>query len=128
MFRPPKMVSYRVPDLPRAREWYSRVLGHPPAFDSPMASVFAVGDSSLTLLPLPEGGEAKAAAGNKDFQIFYFYPDDVAGLHAEFSAKGLPVTALRVTIYGMKEFELRDPDGYWLWFGQDTNEPATVRE
>jgi catechol 2,3-dioxygenase-like lactoylglutathione lyase family enzyme len=30
---------------------------------------------------------------------------------------GLPVTELRVTGYGMKEFELRDPDNYWLRAG-----------
>jgi catechol 2,3-dioxygenase-like lactoylglutathione lyase family enzyme len=64
----------------------------------------------------------------KDFQIYYFYPDDVAALHAAWKSKGLAVTDLRVAIYGMKEFELRDPDGYWLWFGQSTNEPATVTE
>ena len=64
----------------------------------------------------------------KDFQIFYFYPDDVVALHAGWKAAGLDVTDLRVTIYGMKEFELRDPDGYWLWFGQDTDEAPTVTE
>jgi len=64
----------------------------------------------------------------KDFQIFYFYPDDIVAQHTAWKAKGLPVTDLRVTTYGMKEFELRDPDGYWLWFGQSTTEPATVTE
>jgi catechol 2,3-dioxygenase-like lactoylglutathione lyase family enzyme len=64
----------------------------------------------------------------KDFQVYYFYPDDVAALHAAWKSKGLPVTDLRVTVYGMKEFELRDPDGYWLWFGQSSSEPATVAE
>jgi catechol 2,3-dioxygenase-like lactoylglutathione lyase family enzyme len=64
----------------------------------------------------------------KDFQIFYIYPDDVRALHAEFTGKGLPVTDLRVTVYGMREFELRDPDGYWLWFGEDTSDPPTVIE
>jgi catechol 2,3-dioxygenase-like lactoylglutathione lyase family enzyme len=64
----------------------------------------------------------------KDFQVYYFYPDDVTALHGAWKSKGLPVTDLRVTLYGMKEFELRDPDGYWLWFGQSTNESATVRE
>jgi hypothetical protein len=33
-----------------------------------------------------------------------------------------------VTGYGMKEFELRDPDDIWLWFGQDTTEPPTLTE
>ncbi|MBN8920380.1 MAG: VOC family protein [Rhizobiales bacterium] len=63
-----------------------------------------------------------------DFQIFYFYPDDVGALHAAWRSAGLNVGALRVTRYGMKEFELRDPDGYWLWFGQNTDEPPTVTE
>ena len=64
----------------------------------------------------------------KDFQIYYFYPDDVLALHTDWKRKGLPVTALRVTNYGMREFELRDPEGYWLWFGQPTKDPATVIE
>ncbi len=38
---------------------------------------------------------------------------------------GLSVSELRVTDYRMKEFELRDPDGYWLWFGQETSDPPT---
>ena len=68
------------------------------------------------------------AARAKDFQIFYFYPNDVAALHATWKAASLEVGELRVAIYGMKEFELRDPDGYWLWFGESTNEPPTVHE
>ena len=64
----------------------------------------------------------------KDFQIFYFYPDDVAALHAGWKAAGLEVGDLRVAIYGMKEFDLRDPDGYWLCFGQSTDEAPTVTE
>ena len=64
----------------------------------------------------------------KDFQIFYFYPDDVLALHAAWRAKGLAVTDLRVTGYGMREFELRDPDGTWLWFGEDTSDPPTVTD
>jgi catechol 2,3-dioxygenase-like lactoylglutathione lyase family enzyme len=76
--------------------------------------------------PMAEMAELPRRA--KDFQIFYFYPDDVVALHTAWKAKGLPVTDLRVTTYGMKEFELRDPDDYWLWFGQGTSEPATVTE
>ncbi len=64
----------------------------------------------------------------RDFQIYYFYPDDVVSLHAELERDGLPVTGLRVTAYCMREFELRDPDGYWLWFGQYTTDPPTECE
>lgn len=66
--------------------------------------------------------------GAKDRQVYYFYPDNVAALHHRWKTDALPVTDLRVTEYRMLEFELRDPDGYWLWFGQETDKPATVRE
>ncbi|MBN8956786.1 MAG: VOC family protein [Rhizobiales bacterium] len=64
----------------------------------------------------------------KDFQVFYFYPDDVTALHSNWKSKAVDVGDLRVAIYGMKEFELRDPDGYWLWFGQSTDEQPTGTE
>ena len=60
--------------------------------------------------------------------ILYFKPPDVAALHGELRAKGLKCSDLRVTVYGMKEFDMEDPDGYQVWFGEPTDEPATVRE
>ena len=76
----------------------------------------------------PSQEMAKLPQHAKDFQIFYFYPDDVVTLHSDWNRGGLPVTDLRVTFYGMKEFELRDPDGYWLWFGQSSSDPPTVED
>jgi uncharacterized glyoxalase superfamily protein PhnB len=54
--------------------------------------------------------------------IFYFYPDDVARLYTEVIDRGFQPTPLQDTIYGMREFSLRDPDGHMLSFGQDANE------
>jgi uncharacterized glyoxalase superfamily protein PhnB len=53
--------------------------------------------------------------------IFYFYPDDVTTLHAHVSREGYKPTPLHVTLYGMKEFSLQDPDGHVLSFGQDSD-------
>jgi predicted lactoylglutathione lyase len=72
--------------------------------------------------------ERDVPAKSRGYQIYYFNSDDVAGLHAAWKNAGLAVTDLRVTMYQMKEFELRDPDGHWLWFGQETDEAPTVRE
>lgn len=60
--------------------------------------------------------------------ILYFKPQDVAALQADVRGRGLRCSDVRVTVYGMKEFDMEDPDGYQLWFGQETNEPCTVRE
>ncbi|KAB2912201.1 MAG: hypothetical protein F9K29_19985 [Hyphomicrobiaceae bacterium] len=48
--------------------------------------------------------------------------------HAAWKSKGLSVDGLRVTDYGMTEFELRDPDGYWLWFGQAAGKAVAPAE
>lgn len=76
----------------------------------------------------PDCNETTLPRRAKDFQILYFYPEDVRALHAGWQARGLPVSDLRVTTYGMREFELRDPEGYWLWFGEETTDPATVED
>jgi uncharacterized glyoxalase superfamily protein PhnB len=60
----------------------------------------------------PESGDAWSA-------IFYFYPDDVARLYAQVIARGYQPTPLKVTVYGMREFSLSDPDGHRLSFGQN---------
>jgi uncharacterized glyoxalase superfamily protein PhnB len=57
--------------------------------------------------------------------ILYLHPEDVVALHALYTSRGVAVSDLRVTFYHMKEFEVEDPDGYQLWFGQETTEPAT---
>lgn len=42
---------YPVPDLAKAKEWYSQVLGKPPYFDEPFYVGFSVGGFELGLLP-----------------------------------------------------------------------------
>ncbi|MEM7305862.1 MAG: VOC family protein [Planctomycetota bacterium] len=56
--------------------------------------------------------------------LYYFYPEDVAALHAHVVERGYRPTELDVTFYGMREFGLRDPDGHALAFGQDAGESA----
>jgi uncharacterized glyoxalase superfamily protein PhnB len=87
------------------------------------------GDCELMLSesggPAPQVSESNPSREEGWPVIYYFYPDDVVTLHAEVKRKGFQVSDLRVTFYGMKEFELRDPDGHILWFGQATGAPPT---
>lgn len=64
----------------------------------------------------------------RQLQVYYFRTQSVVEAHRELRSRGALVSELRVTIYGMKEFELTDPDGYRLWFGAPTNDLPTVRE
>jgi methyltransferase (TIGR00027 family) len=49
MFRNLKRVVYQVPDVEKAKDWYSSFLKQEPAFDSPIAAIFKIGDSTMTL-------------------------------------------------------------------------------
>ncbi|MBF2098219.1 MAG: VOC family protein [Gloeomargaritaceae cyanobacterium C42_A2020_066] len=78
------------------------------------------GDMGLMLCE--SGGPPRPADANRRDAwevIYYFYPTDVVALHTRLHAEGYAVSELRDTFYGMREFELRDPDGHLLWFGQE---------
>jgi predicted enzyme related to lactoylglutathione lyase len=72
-----RTVIYHVPDLARAKAWYSEVLGQQPYFDEPFYVGFSVGGFELGLDPDTTGypggpggvgafwGVADAAAANK---------------------------------------------------------------
>ena len=60
--------------------------------------------------------------------MLYFYPDDVVALHQAVRDKGYQTTELVVRFYGMKEFEMLDPSGHVLVFGEDTDEEPTHAE
>ena len=69
--------------------------------------------------PADQPGINDPESANAWSAIFYFYPDDVARLYAQVIAHGYQPTALKVTVYGMREFSLSDPDGHRLSFGQN---------
>lgn len=71
---------------------------------------------------LPEGVKVD---GRYPQLVLYFYPDDIEALHQSVRNQGYAATDLVVRFYGMKEFEMVDPSGHMLVFGQDTDEEPT---
>ncbi len=118
-----------VTDLPRAVRFYverlgfqcSAMHGNPPVW----AEVERNGVAIMLNAPPRDCVERDVPRSARDYQIYYLNSDDVVALHAEYRSRGVAVTDLRVAFYGMKEFEVRDPDNHWLWFGQETDEPPT---
>ena len=78
-------------------------------------------DQLMLMTMGPESPEA-------NHTVYYFKPDDVKALHARMRARGLEASALYVTVYGMREFHMKDPDGRTLTFGQETSDPPDCRE
>lgn len=119
-------------DLPRSVRFYVESLGfnlcgtfgNPPVW----AEVERDGVAVMLNAPPRDCIERDVGPRARDYQIFYFNTTSVDRLHEEFRARGVAVSDLRVAVYHMKEFEVKDPDGYWLWFASHSDEPPTRRE
>jgi predicted enzyme related to lactoylglutathione lyase len=58
--------------------------------------------------------------------ILFFQTDDVAAMRAAIAARGgKPSELEKVNWIKMEMFEVRDPDGHTLWFGQSFDHPHT---
>ncbi len=58
--------------------------------------------------------------------VFYFTVDNVDALHHQLKKSGITVGSLDDEHYGMREFYVRDPDGYELGFGTPVKTPESV--
>ena len=72
----------------------------------------------------PEGPEEPRPGS----AVVFFETDNIEELHASVRSRGGTPTALE-TVNGikMRVFEIRDPDGHTLWFGQSFAEPDRPR-
>lgn len=121
-----------VKDLPRTIAFYTNDLGFSctATFGEPPVWCTLVRDGQEIMFNAPprEDVERDVPMRSRDYQIFYVTTDDIVGFHSMLRSRGLSVSDLRVTVYQMKEFDLRDPDNYWLMFGQGTDDVPTVCE
>ena len=109
-----------VADYPRARDHYRDCLGFTvleEGGDPPRFGILERG-GAVVFLDAWHGPPAAPGAG----WSAYFHVDDVLALQAELEAAGANVVAgPRVTVYGMRELEVLDPDGHRLCFGADAD-------
>ena len=123
MARPACIRSAPVPqvrDVKRSAAFYSDKLGFaaggiwgdPPAF-------CIVGRGTVTIM-LDASRDSGALPVNQ-YWAAYVYVDDVDALHREFSRAGVDIVRGPEDMeYGCRDFDVRDPDGHLIAFGQDT--------
>ena len=117
-------------DVQAAIRFYADVLGF-----EVLARMDGVGDSGWASLgngsvQVMLASPAYIPAGQKTDGRFtqatyYYWANDVAALHQHVQAKGYETSDLAVRFYGNKEFDMTDPEGHMLTFGQETSEPPT---
>ncbi|MBS1801739.1 MAG: VOC family protein [Acidobacteria bacterium] len=72
-----------------------------------------LGESTIML---NAGGQPSDAA-RRELDL-YIYVDDVDSVRKRLEGKAAMVEDLHVTFYGMREFIIRDCNGFWIVFGQ----------
>jgi uncharacterized glyoxalase superfamily protein PhnB len=63
-------------------------------------------------------GGGKASAAKRREVDLYIHTNDVDGVFQSLGARVEVVEGLHDTFYGMREFILRDLNGFWITFGQ----------
>ena len=115
---------FLVRDVIRARDYYAdklgfrtpRMWGDPPTFCIPQRD-------GMELMLNQVGADDEFQPNSRFDGRFsaYFWVRDADALHAEFEAAGADIVCpLEDQPYGMREFQVRDPDGHLLGFGHDT--------
>jgi len=104
----------RVADIAKSVHYYKDVLGfHVDMFDAGFALVSR--DHVTIMFQQPPTGQSME---HKSLAAYIWVPD-IDDYHRKFEAKGVKVTNLTSNDkWGTREFEVEDPDGHQLRFGQ----------
>jgi uncharacterized glyoxalase superfamily protein PhnB len=76
-------------------------------------ALLRLGDSTIML---NVGGKPSDAV-RREFDL-YVHVDDVDGVRRRLDGKAGIIEDLHETLYGMREFVIRDCNGFWITFGQ----------
>jgi uncharacterized glyoxalase superfamily protein PhnB len=117
---------FLVADVVRAAEYYRDRLGFTIRgyfFEDPPVFAMVGRDDHIVMLSLMTAGRGGSNREHKDEALdAYLWVDDVEALHAEFQRRGADLVGPpQLRIYGMKELEVRDRDGYVICFGEDVD-------
>jgi len=119
---------FPVPDVSAIGAYYQTVLGFRCEYSAGSPAEFAVYSRSGAPLMFRRVENPARIVPNErhggTWDVF-FWVADVEALHRELTAKAAVVVyGPIVQAYGMKEFAVRDPNGYVLGFGQEWVEPG----
>lgn len=111
-------------DVPASARFYADVLGFEIVnrMDDVGTSGFATvrnGAATVMLASPSYIPRAPKVEGRYTQAVHYFYVEDVAALRRAVMDAGWPATECVDRFYGLREFEVVDPEGHVLLFGQD---------
>jgi catechol 2,3-dioxygenase-like lactoylglutathione lyase family enzyme len=122
-----------VADLARSAAFYRDVLGFEvrPASPDPDGSAVleaVLGPARLQLRVAESAADSTGVSRPRGAAVLFFATNRVAALHASIVSRGgQPSIIERANWIKQRVFQIRDPDGHTLWFGQSDQEPESER-
>jgi methyltransferase (TIGR00027 family) len=106
MLKQPVLISLRVSDLDKAKQWYAGVLGQAPVFEAPFAVAFAAGTGTLLLLPI------ESTEQTDERSVPFFEVDDIeASYHRLVGAGAAARSEITFTMLRSRMAKVVDPFG-----------------
>jgi len=116
-----------VADVDRSIAFYRDILGFE-ARPAPEPEVVS-GPARIALTTATTANDSTGEPRPRGAAILFFETDDVRGMHQEVVARGGSASELeRVNWIKMRMFQVQDPDGHTLWFGQSFAEPDRPKD
>ena len=113
------MPVLQVADVKRSERFYCDTLGfssHGTWGDGPDFCIVQRGKVTIALDRTRETGPVPL----NQYWAAYVYVEDADALCKEFKANGVDIArGLEDTFYGLRDFDVRDPDGHLIAFGHD---------
>ena len=106
MFKSLKRVTYQVPDVPKARDWYCKILRQEPALDSPFFVTFMIGDALLTIVPLKNQSDE-----SNERAVAYWEVEDIYEAYNKLLNAGATANTEIINIVNVQLAKLTDPFG-----------------
>ncbi len=117
MFR--SMPVLQVSDVAKSEAFYCEKLGftsHGTWGQGPDFAIVQLGTETIALDRSRDGGPVPL----NQYWAAYVYVEDANALHDEFAGQGVDIAReLENMPYGLRDFDVRDPDGHLIAFGHD---------
>ena len=113
------MPVLEVSDMARSVLFYRDILGFKTSmFGDPATFTIVQRDAITIALDASRRGQTS----NNQYWAAYLYVSNVEQVYSEFRQRSVPIHRdIQNTDYGLRDFDIVDPDGYILAFGQPLN-------
>ncbi|HMO81602.1 MAG TPA: VOC family protein [Pyrinomonadaceae bacterium] len=117
-----------VPDVQKTVDWYKDIgFTVTDSFDDEGELNWAMLSLGTSELMFNAGG--RSSSSDRREVDLYVYVENIDDLYIQLKERAEVVGEIDNTFYGMREFIIRDPNRFWVTFGQEapsrqTNQPA----